>query len=69
MVIGTTALSATRVYIYYYNKQIVLFCNLLLRRSPRADPSLCGMVSGLTLSAQNDDLALLYLATIQVLTI
>lgn len=34
-------------------------------RSPRADATLCGMISGLRLSATEDDLALLYLATIQ----
>jgi FGGY-family pentulose kinase len=34
-------------------------------RSPRADASLRGMVSGLRLSATADDLALMYLATIQ----
>ncbi len=34
-------------------------------RSPRADASLKGMISGLSLSATADDLALLYLATIQ----
>lgn len=34
-------------------------------RSPRADPTLRGVVSGLTLSATLDDLARLYLATIQ----
>ena len=34
-------------------------------RSPRADPSLRGMMSGLSLSANEDDLALLYLATVQ----
>ncbi len=36
-------------------------------RSPRADPSLRGMVSGLTLAAGPDDLARLYLATIQAI--
>jgi len=36
-------------------------------RSPRADPSLRGMVSGLKLSASIDALALEYLATIQAI--
>ncbi|MEW4452993.1 FGGY-family carbohydrate kinase [Bremerella sp. JC817] len=36
-------------------------------RSPLADPTLHGMVSGLTLSATLDDLARLYLATIQAI--
>jgi len=36
-------------------------------RSPLADPTLRGMVSGLKLSAGVDDLALLYLATIQAI--
>jgi D-ribulokinase len=36
-------------------------------RSPRADPTLCGMMSGLRLSARVDDLALIYLATIQAI--
>jgi len=34
-------------------------------RSPRADPTLTGAISGLTLSASADDLALQYLAAIQ----
>jgi len=34
-------------------------------RSPRADPTLKGVIAGLTLSATLDDLALLYLAAIQ----
>lgn len=36
-------------------------------RSPRADAKLMGMVSGLRLSATVDDLALLYLATVQAI--
>jgi FGGY-family pentulose kinase len=36
-------------------------------RSPRADPTLRGMVSGLKLSDSIDDLALLYLATVQAI--
>ena len=38
-------------------------------RSPRADPSLRGMVSGLKLSSGPDALALLYLATVQGLAL
>jgi ribulose kinase len=38
-------------------------------RSPRADPSLRGMVSGLKLSDSIDQLALLYLATIQAIAL
>ncbi|RLU14860.1 hypothetical protein DMN91_012747 [Ooceraea biroi] len=37
-------------------------------RSPLADPSLKGMVSGLSLSVDEEHLALLYLATVQALT-
>ncbi|WP_269524516.1 FGGY-family carbohydrate kinase [Coraliomargarita parva] len=36
-------------------------------RSPRANPNLVGMISGLHLSATLEDLALLYLATIQAI--
>src|ERR1700736_2705385 len=36
-------------------------------RSPRANPTLRGMLSGLKLSAGVDDLALIYLATIQAI--
>ena len=38
-------------------------------RSPLADPSLRGMVSGLSLSDSIEDLALLYLATLQALVV
>ncbi|XP_074105650.1 FGGY carbohydrate kinase domain-containing protein isoform X2 [Cotesia typhae] len=37
-------------------------------RSPLADPTLLGMISGLSLSSNEEDLALLYLSTIQALT-
>ena len=36
-------------------------------RSPRADPNLVGMASGLKLSATIEDLAILYLATVQAI--
>lgn len=39
--------------------------DFLGNRSPRADPTLRGMVSGLPLAAGEDEMALLYLATIQ----
>ena len=38
-------------------------------RSPRADPSLRGMISGLRLTSSVDSLALLYLATIQAIAL
>lgn len=38
-------------------------------RSPLADPSLQGMISGLSLATDEENLAVLYLATMQSLTV
>lgn len=38
-------------------------------RSPLADPNLKGMISGLSLSSDEENLALLYLATLQALSV
>jgi FGGY-family pentulose kinase len=46
-------------------RELHVFPDFHGNRSPRADSSLKGMISGLTLSAGPDDLALLYLAAIQ----
>ncbi|XP_049858040.1 FGGY carbohydrate kinase domain-containing protein isoform X1 [Schistocerca gregaria] len=52
----------------------MLTCNVHMwpdfhgNRSPLADPSLQGMISGLTLSVDEENLATLYLATIQALS-
>lgn len=38
-------------------------------RSPIADPNLFGMISGLTLCNDEENLALIYLATLQALSV
>ncbi|KAL8561721.1 hypothetical protein ACOMHN_026005 [Nucella lapillus] len=49
-------------------KDLHVFPDFHGNRSPLADPSMKGMVCGLTLSDREEDLACLYLATIQALT-
>ncbi|XP_043254731.1 FGGY carbohydrate kinase domain-containing protein [Colletes gigas] len=52
----------------YLTKDIHVWPDFHGNRSPLADPSLKGMISGLSLSVDQDNLALLYLATVQALT-
>ncbi|XP_060826716.1 FGGY carbohydrate kinase domain-containing protein isoform X1 [Bombus pascuorum] len=52
----------------YLTKDIHIWPDFHGNRSPLADPALKGMISGLSLSVDHENLALLYLATIQALT-
>ncbi|XP_076165895.1 FGGY carbohydrate kinase domain-containing protein [Ptiloglossa arizonensis] len=52
----------------YLTKDIHVWPDFHGNRSPLADPSLKGMISGLSLSVNQENLALLYLATVQALT-
>ncbi|XP_033314422.1 FGGY carbohydrate kinase domain-containing protein [Bombus vosnesenskii] len=52
----------------YLTKDIHIWPDFHGNRSPLADPALKGMISGLNLSVDHENLALLYLATIQALT-
>lgn len=52
----------------YLTKDIHVWPDFHGNRSPLADPTLKGMVSGLSLSVDQENLALLYLATLQALT-
>lgn len=52
----------------YLTKDLHVWPDFHGNRSPLADPTLKGMVSGLSLSMDEEDLALLYLATVQALT-
>ena len=59
------ALSASAGFPARLTRELHVLPYFLGNRSPRADPTLRGAVSGLRLSDTVDDLALLYLATIQ----
>ena len=61
------ALAAGRAVPASLTRELHVFPDFHGNRSPRADASLRGMISGLALSAGPDDLALLYLATIQAI--
>lgn len=50
-------------------KNLHVFPDFHGNRSPLADPSLCGMITGLKMSSNVDDLTLLYLATIQAISL
>ncbi|XP_043498737.1 FGGY carbohydrate kinase domain-containing protein isoform X1 [Polistes fuscatus] len=52
----------------YLTKSVHVWPDFHGNRSPLADPTLKGMVSGLSLSVDEENLAILYLATIQALT-
>ncbi|XP_032681948.1 FGGY carbohydrate kinase domain-containing protein [Odontomachus brunneus] len=52
----------------YLTKDIHVWPDFHGNRSPLADPTLKGMVAGLSLSVDQENLALLYLATVQALT-
>ena len=60
-------LAATAAFPAALTADLHVFPDFHGNRSPLADPTLRGMVSGLTLSAGPDDLARLYLATIQAI--
>ncbi|XP_025992218.1 FGGY carbohydrate kinase domain-containing protein [Solenopsis invicta] len=52
----------------YLTKNIHVWPDFHGNRSPLADPTLKGMISGLSLSVDQENLALIYLATVQALT-
>ncbi|XP_012541159.1 FGGY carbohydrate kinase domain-containing protein [Monomorium pharaonis] len=52
----------------YLTRDIHVWPDFHGNRSPLADPTLKGMISGLSLSVDEENLALLYLATVQALT-
>ncbi|XP_058791631.1 FGGY carbohydrate kinase domain-containing protein [Phymastichus coffea] len=54
--------------IAYLTEEIHVWPDFHGNRSPLTDPTLCGMISGLTLSKDEENLATLYLATMQSLT-
>ena len=60
-------LSASAAFPAQLTRELHVLPYFLGNRSPRADPSLRGAVSGLRLSDTLDDLALVYLATIQAI--
>ena len=61
------ALAETAAFPAELTRDLHVFPDFHGNRSPIADPTLRGMICGLTLSANPDDLARLYLATIQAI--
>ncbi|XP_065174309.1 FGGY carbohydrate kinase domain-containing protein-like [Atheta coriaria] len=56
-----------KVPVDFLTKEVHVWPDFHGNRSPIADPTLKGMISGLTLSSTEENLAILYLATVQAL--
>lgn len=53
----------------FLTKDIHVWPDFHGNRSPLADPNMRGMITGLTINGSEENLALLYLATLQALSV